>query len=209
MADKAVSRRYRNYATVVYPESSPENWQDILTDQLVPAFISPLHDMDTNPDGEIKKAHWHVVLLYDAPKSEDQAQAVFTSISGVGCEVVQSIRGYARYLCHLDNPEKHQYPSETVRALCGADYNATIGLPTDKYKAIGEIIEYCKANNTFSYSELLEYSMSERYDWFRVLCDSATVVIKEYLKSRAWTTYQRSKEVSKNAGHDEDHQDDE
>jgi len=209
MADKAVSRRYRNYATVVYPESSPENWQDILTDQLVPALISPLHDMDTNPDGEIKKAHWHVVLLYDAPKSEDQAQAVFTSISGVGCEVVQSIRGYARYLCHLDNPEKHQYSPEAVRALCGADYVASIGLPTDKYKAIGEMMDYCEQNNIFSYYELLTYSRNERFDWFRVLCDSATVVIKEYLKSRAWTTYQRSKEVCKNAGHDENHQDDE
>lgn len=209
MADKAVSRRYRNYATVVYPESSPENWQDILTDQLVPALISPLHDMDTNPDGEIKKAHWHVVLLYDAPKSEDQAQAVFASISGVGCEVVQSIRGYARYLCHLDNPEKHQYSPEAVRALCGADYMSSIGLPTDKYKAIGEMMDYCELNNIFSYYELLTHSRNERFDWFRVLCDSATVVIKEYLKSRAWTTYQRSKEVSKNAGSNEDHQDDE
>jgi len=189
--------RTRNFATVVYPDSSPENWQEILTDQFIPAFISPLHDMDTNPDGELKKHHWHVLLTYDSMKTKEQAESVFNLINGVGCEVVQSLRGYARYLCHLDNPEKHQYDSASVRALCGADYNATIGLPTDKYKAIGEIIEYCKANNTCSYSELLEYSMYERYDWFRVLCDSATVVIKEYLKSRAWTTYQRSKEVNK------------
>lgn len=187
MADKTINRRFRNFATVVYPDSAAENWQEILSDQLVPAFISPLHDMDTNPDGEIKKSHWHVMIVFDGNKSIDQAQDIFTSISGVGCEVVQSLRGYSRYLCHLDNPEKHQYLPEDVRALCGADYTSAIGLPTDKYKAISEIIDYCESNNVFSYSELIIYSRMQHYDWFRVLCDSGTVVVKEYLKSRFWT----------------------
>lgn len=187
MANNTTNRRFRNFATVVYPDSAQENWQDILADQFIPSFISPLHDMDVNPDGEIKKPHWHVVLMFDGKKSEDQALAIFTSISGVGCEVVQSIRGYARYLCHLDNPEKHQYPPEGVRALCGADYASVIGLVIDKYKAIKEMMEYVKQNNIFSYSELLDYCSNEHFDWFRVLCDNGTVVIKEYLKSRLWT----------------------
>ena len=104
--------------------------------------------------------------------------------------MVQSIRGYARYLCHLDNPEKFQYDTDQVRALSGADYPGTIGLPTDKYKAIGEMILYCEENNVISYSELLKYCMSERYDWFRVLCDNGTVVMKEFLKSKYWTEHQ-------------------
>lgn len=198
--DKTANRRFRNYATVVYPDSAAENWQEILTEQFVPCFISPLHDMDTDPNGEIKKPHWHVLLAYDAPKSTDQAQDIFTAISGVGCEVVQSIRGYARYLCHLDNPEKHQYSPEDVKALCGADYNSTIGLPTDKYKAISEIIDYCESNNVYSYSELIIYSRTNHYDWFRVLCDNGTMVVKEYLKSRLWTWLNKEKEVSKNDG---------
>ena len=37
--------RTRNFATVIYPESAPENWQDILVEQFVPAFISPLHTL--------------------------------------------------------------------------------------------------------------------------------------------------------------------
>lgn len=194
MADNNVNRRYRNFASVVYPDSAPENWQEILAEHFVPAFISPLHDLDTNPDGEIKKPHWHVMLVFDGKKSTDQAQEVFSSISGVGCEVVQSIRGYARYLCHLDNPEKHQYPPEAVRALCGADYVSVIGLVIDKYKAIREMIEFVRANNIYSYSELLDYCSQERFDWFRVLCDNGTVVIKEYLKSRSWTISNQTRE---------------
>lgn len=187
MAEKTSNRRFRNYATVVYPESAPDNWQEILSQQFVPAFISPLHDLDTNPDGEVKKSHWHVLLAYDAPKSTDQAEDVFKSISGVGCEVVQSIRGYARYLCHLDNPEKHQYPPEDVRSLCGADYSSIIGLVIDKYKAINEMLQFVSEKNLYSYSELLDYCRIERFDWFRVLCDNGTIVVKEYLKSRLWT----------------------
>lgn len=188
MAEKKSSnKRTRNFATVVYPESAPEGWQDILSDQFVPSFISPLHDKDLNPTGEAKKPHYHVVIMFDSVKTVEQAEYIFNLIGGVGCEVVQSIRGYSRYLCHLDNPDKAQYNQENVRCLCGADYSAVIGLVLDKYKAIGEMIDYCKENGVFSYSDLLEYARMERFDWFRVLCDNGTVVIKEYLKSRSWT----------------------
>lgn len=182
-----VDTRTRNFATVVYPDSAPANWQDILSDQFIPAFISPLHDKDTNADGEPKKPHWHVVVMFEGKKSMDQVTELFNLIGGVGCEVVKSTRGYARYLCHLDNPEKAQYNQEDVRSMGGADYIGTIGLIIDKYKAIGEMIDYCMANEVYSYSSLLEYCRMERFDWFRVLCDNGTVVIKEYLKSRSWT----------------------
>lgn len=185
---KRVDERARNYATVVYPDSAPADWQEILSDQHIPAFISPIHDKDINPYGEDKKAHYHVMVMYEGKKSFSQVSEVFGLIGGVGCEKINSIRGYARYLCHLDNPEKVQYDISQVRALCGADYQATIGLATDKYKAIKEMIEFCKTNNIISYAVLLEYCSEERMDWFRVLCDCGTIVIKEYLKSRAWTS---------------------
>lgn len=186
--------RTRNFATVVYPESAPEKWQDILAEQFVPAFISPLHDKDINPTGEAKKPHYHVVVMFDGVKTKEQAQDLFVKIGGVGCEVVQSIRGYARYLCHMDNPDKAQYNQEDVRSLCGADYVGVVGLVLDKYKAIGEMIDFCKEYNIYSYSDLLEYCRSERFDWFRVLCDNGTVVMKEYLKSRTWS---ENREVEK------------
>lgn len=179
--------RTRNFATVVYPESAPDNWQDLLSSQFIPAFISPLHDKDINPDGEPKKAHYHVILMFDSVKTVEQAKDVFDLIGGVGVEKINSIRGYSRYLCHMDNPEKFQYNQAEVRSLCGADYNGTIGLVTDKYKSIGEMIDFCIENNIQSYSKLLEYCRMERFDWFRVLCDNGTLVMKEYLKSRSWT----------------------
>ena len=135
--------RRRNFATVVYPESAPEDWQTILQEQFIPAFISPLHDKDINPTGEPKKPHYHVMIMFEGKKSREQAVEVFEKIGGVGSEVVNSVRGYARYLCHLDNPEKAQYNIDEVRCICGSDYAGVIGLAIDKYKAVREMIDFC------------------------------------------------------------------
>lgn len=184
--EKASDLRKRNFATMVYPESAPDNWRDILAGFFVPAFISPLHDRDINANGEPKKPHFHVMVMFEGKKSEDQVRALFDSIGGVGLEKVESLRGYARYLCHLDNPEKAQYAPSDVVSIGGSDYSYTIGIVSDKYKAVREMIAFCKANNILSYAELLEYAAVEQDTWFRVLCDNGTVVMKEYLKSVSW-----------------------
>lgn len=187
MSEKKSSSRTRNYATVVYPESAPEGWQQILAEQFVPAFISPLHKDDLNPTGEPKKPHYHVLIMFDSVKTMEQAQDIFALIGGVGCEVVKSIRGYARYLCHLDNPEKAQYEPSEVTNLCGADYIGTIGLAIDKYVAIGEMQDFCEKYNVVSFYALSKYARSHRPDWHRILCDCGSVFMREYLKSRMWS----------------------
>jgi len=179
--------RTRNFATVVYPESAAENWQTVLSEFHVPAFISPLHNEDYNPDGEKKKEHYHVLIMYDGVKTVEQAMQIIESIGGVGCEKIGTLRGYARYLCHLDNPEKHQYNIDEVINIAGASYVDIIGLPTDKYIAIGEMIDFCADQNIYSYSDLLLYSRIHRNDWFRTLCDNGTVVMREFLQSKYWT----------------------
>jgi len=61
--------RTRNFATVVYPESAPENWFSLLGELKVPCFVSPLHDKDLNPNGEVKKSHYHVLFAFDGVKT--------------------------------------------------------------------------------------------------------------------------------------------
>lgn len=187
MKSKSQDGRVRNFGCMLYLDSAPKNWYDILVELKIPCFISPYHDKDIDPQGQPKKPHYHIMFMFEGKKSTDQIRDVISSFNGVGLEVIQSIRGYARYLCHLDNPEKAQYSVDDVRCLCGSDYSSCISLVTDKYKAIRDIIDYCKENNIYSYSDLLEYTINERGDWFRVLCDNGTYVVKEYLKSRQWT----------------------
>lgn len=189
MSDKKTSGgvRTRNFATVVYPDSAPPEWLSILQEQFIPGFVSPLHDADINPGGESKKPHYHVLITYDSLKTCEQAKQVFDKIGGVGCEVVQSIRGYARYLCHLDNPEKAQYSKDAVVCLSGADYASVIGLASDKYKALAEMEEFCERYNVFSFYALSRYASLHRTDWSRILKDCGAVYMREYLNSRKWS----------------------
>lgn len=187
-------KRTRNWATVVYPDSAPDNWKLFLQEQCIPAFISPLHDKDLNTNGELKKGHFHIMLLFDGVKTQEQVQEIFTLIGGVGIEPVNCVRAYARYLCHLDNPEKAQYDIKDVLSYSGADYSTIISLASDKYSAIGEMIEFCIQNGIDSYAELLMYSKNNRFDWFKVLCDNGTVTIVQFLKSRYWEVHKYIKE---------------
>ena len=185
------STRSLYWATIVYPESANTYWDDILEDFKIPALISPLHQFDIDPYGELKKEHYHVILCFDSLKSEKQAKEIFDIIGGVGIELVRSIRSYARYLCHLDNADKYKYDISEVIELSGADYSEYCSLISDKYKAIGEMIDYCQEYNIVMYSDLLEYTRQYQYEWFKVLCDSGTVVIKEYLRSREYRNKMR------------------
>ena len=187
-------KRTRNYASVVYPESAPADWKIKLQEQCVPAFVSPLHDRDRNADGTLKKPHFHVMLLFDGVKTKQQAEEVFSVIGGVGAEPLKCARAYARYLCHLDNPDKARYDINDVLECSGADYNAMISLAADKYTAIGEIVEFCIQNSVDSYAQLLLYAKNNREDWFRVLCDSGTLTIVQFLKSRSWEMHRYERE---------------
>lgn len=182
--------RTRNFASVVYPESAPDNWLETLADFHIEALVSPLHDKDINPTtGEIKKPHYHVMIMYSAPHTREQARALLEQIGGVGCEIVNSTRGTARYLCHLDNPEKARYNIAEVKEFSGADYQSLIQLPSDKMTAIREMIAFIEWNNIFSFSSLVRWSSEHNETWFRALCDNSAYIIKEYITSRhyCWT----------------------
>lgn len=186
MSDKLGRNRTRNFATIVYPDVSPANWMDLLTEQFVPAIVSPLHDRDVNPTGEPKKSHYHVVIQFDNVKTEDQAREVFDVIGGVGCERIKSLRAYVRYLCHLDNPEKAQYPVDDVRCFGGADFYKIIECVVDRYTAIAEIMDFCTDNKIYSFCDLLRICRMEHFEWFRSLCDGGVYIIKEFLKTANW-----------------------
>lgn len=195
--EKKVDDRTRNFTALLYPDcvNTPENWLQILGELQIPMFISPLHDKDVTISGEPKKPHYHIILMFEGKKSIEQAKEIFSlvgavpppEIQGKSSIKVQSIRGAARYLCHLDNPDKALYDVDNVVSFGGADYSAIIGLAIDKYKAIDEIMDYCDENGVYSYRDLLQYCRKQKRDWFRVLCDNGSYVVLEYLKSASWS----------------------
>ena len=186
-ADEKRAGRTRNFATVVYPESAPADWMERLDQYHIAALVSPLHDKDMNPSGEHKKAHYHVLLMFESPADyESKVAPIFAEIGGVGREAVNSARGYARYLCHLDNPEKAQYSPSEVRCMGGADFYSITNLPTDDLKLIIEIKNYCRDNGVYSLAELMDLAEIHHPEWLSLIVMSRCYVIDKYIKSLAW-----------------------
>ncbi len=120
-------------------------------------------------------------------KTEEQAKKIFDKIGGVGCQKINVIRNYARYLCHLDNPEKVQYNTKDVIKLCGADYDEIISLASDKYKVIDEMIDFCEKYDITSFYLLSKYAFKNNDQWKKALADNCSVFMREYLKSKQWS----------------------
>ena len=76
-----------------------------------------------NEDGTPKKPHWHGILFFDGQKSFEQVKELIAPLNGpIPIVPVGTKRNAARYLCHLNNPEKHRYNESDVLEFQNADY---------------------------------------------------------------------------------------
>lgn len=187
--------RTRVFAIVVYADSAPDDWRERLVQEHVQALISPYHDQDVNPDGTQKKPHWHVLILFEGVKTEDQVNEMLDRVLGPNrvkvFENVQSTRGYARYLCHLDNPEKAQYDKADVEEICGADYEELITLASSNRARLKDIMAYVRTSGITYYHELMDYCMENEPDWWALLVERYSYVVMAYMSSLR----QRNKDI--------------
>jgi plasmid replication protein len=186
-AKKSVQKT-RGYACVIYTDSAPEDWKERLIETHIPALISPYHDRDINADGTPKKPHYHVMIIFDGPRTLAQAEDVLTQIGAANGQVkpLNSITGYARYLCHLDNPDKVQYDQGDVVALAGAEYDVYTNRSEDKQQTLREMQDFVDRYAVYSFAQLLRYARQYNKVWYRHLNESCSYTMKEYLKSAYW-----------------------
>ena len=177
--------RTRNWGFIVYPESAPENWREILDDLHVPWVESPLHDKDVNPDGEIKKPHWHVLVMFSGNKSYAQIKEISSKVKAPNPQKVANVKGMIRYFIHLDNPEKFQYKKSEIITHGGADIATYLSVTTsERYELIREMMEFINNQGITEMKDMLDYAMRERFDdWFPLLCDNSAYIIDSYIKS--------------------------
>jgi len=123
------------------------------------------HDKDQLPNGQLKPAHFHCVLTFsNATTIKSIADCV-----GVEMQYVEKIRTTTKsarlYLIHRNNPEKYQYPPESVKA--SFDYITYVDdCPVkQKRESIAQRIESgeIKQYNLCEYVTIDEYSRNYRY----------------------------------------------
>lgn len=185
------------WCIIVYPESAPDDWRETLQLLCLQIVVSPLHDKDLNPDGELKKPHYHVAIHYESKKSFEQVKELADELNSPIPMKQDSWRGICRYCCHLDNPEKAQYPVEDVVCYGGADYLSIIAMSNDKYEIIGGLLGWINANphvHKYAFNRVLDWCQENNEEWYRGLCDNCSWVIIEYLKSAKWDSIENAQD---------------
>lgn len=176
----------RNWAFVVYPDSLPSNYEEIIVETGLPMAFSPLHDKDLNPDGTPKKPHYHVICYYEnATTSRAVKENVTDKLNGTIPIKLESMTGMYRYHLHLDNPEKYQYDDRFRKFYNGFDVNKVDSLTyTEISKLLREIQNIIKDNDITEYSLLLDLLLEcSNFNLWDV-ASNHTLLLNTYITSR-------------------------
>lgn len=175
----------RNWAFVLYPESAPENWREILTETGLQCAVSPLHQYDVDPNGEVKKAHFHVILCYAGPTSYNVVKNLTDSLNQPIPQALEQVKGYYRYFTHKDNPEKYQYDEQDITTINGFSILDFADLTRTEINAIKRnLTSVIREKDFLEYSDFINYvtdAMSEQdFD----IAVNNTLFFNSYIASR-------------------------
>ena len=182
---KVKNVKKRNWAFVLYPESAPDNWKELLQLTGLQCAISPLHNKDIDPNGEAKKEHYHIILCYSGPTSYNVVKGLTDSLNQPIPQALEQIRGYYRYLTHKDNPDKYQYEEKDIESLNGFNIYDFIELTRSEVGEIKRML-HCliRKENFIEYADLLDYLLdNEMFNEYDVASNN-TLFFDKLLTSR-------------------------
>ncbi|KKW72446.1 MULTISPECIES: replication protein [Lactococcus] len=181
----AKDKRSNKWAFLIYKESAPKDYLDVLDEIHVPFILSPWHDKDINRStGEFKKAHKHGALFFETLKSYTQVSELLQEKLNTPAhiEVVMSPKGMYDYFTHAENPEKTLYNIDDIEA--GAGFNL------DKFLAeqssdefLNEVIDLIDSNDITEFEELIYFARANNYLLLSLIIDK-TYFFAKFLDSR-------------------------
>lgn len=191
-----MSVKGRNWAFVMYPDSMPVDWFEILEKTGLPFAISPLHDKDINPTGESKKPHYHVICQYgNTTTAKNVKENVCDKVNGTIPIKLESIKGMYRYHLHLDNPEKYQYDDRDRIFINGFDVSNVNALTqTEVQKIMKDLTSLIIDNEIYEYADLLDLLLQNDLNNMFVVASSHTIYFSTFINSRRNKAKAREKE---------------
>ena len=181
----AKDKRSNKWAFLLYKESVPDNYLDILEEMHIPFVLSPWHDKDVNKEtGEFKKAHKHGVLFFDSLKRYSQVSDVLTSELNTPAhvEIVMSPKGMYDYFIHAENPEKTRYNIEDIESGCGFELDKFL-IENNSDKFLSTVIDIIEEHNFTEFNSLVRYARKEDIVLLNLIVNK-TYFFAKYLDSR-------------------------
>lgn len=170
---KKKEQRSNKWAFLLYQDSAPENYLDILEETHIPYVLSPWHDKDVNKStGEFKKAHKHGALFFESLKSYTQVSDLLTGKLNTPShvEIVMSPKGMYDYFTHAENPEKSPYNVEDIESGCGFELDKFVAeQASDEF--LNEIIDLIENNDITEFEDLVQYARENNYLLLSLIVD--------------------------------------
>ena len=191
----AKDKRSNKWAFLIYQESTPENYLDILEEMHIPFVLSPWHDKDINKEtGEFKKAHKHGVLFFESLKSYTQVSDLLTERLNTPShvEVVMSPKGMYDYFIHAENPDKTLYNMDEIESGCGFDLDQFL-VSNNNDQFLSTVIDIIEEHNFTEFNNLVRYARVENPSLLNLIIDK-TYFFAKYLDSRRHSSHRKESE---------------
>ena len=188
-------KRSNKWAFLLYQESAPKNYLDILEEMHIPFVLSPWHDKDMNKEtGEFKKAHKHGVLFFESLKSYTQVSELLTEKLNTPSyvEIVMSPKGMYDYFIHAENSDKTLYNIDEIESGCGFELDQFL-ITNNHDQFLSTVIDIIEEHNFTEFNNLVRYARVENPSLLNLIIDK-TFFFAKYLDSRRHSSSRKESE---------------
>ena len=197
----AKEQRSNKWTFLIYEESAPENYLDVLEDIHVPFVIQPWHDKDVNKEtGEVKKSHKHGAFYFSSLKSYSQiSELIKDKLNGPAhVEPVMSPKGMYDYFVHADNPDKTPYDINDIESGCGFELDKfLVQQNSDDFTT--KVIDTIEENDITEFGELVWYARDNNSALLGLIIER-TYFFARYLDSRRHNPKRLKKVIEEQEG---------
>lgn len=185
MINMAKEKRSNKWAFLIYKDSTPSNYLDILESLHIPFVLSPWHDKDINKEtGEFKKSHKHGALYFESLKSYSQVSALIKNkLNGPAhVEPIMSPKGMYDYFTHAENLEKTQYDINNIESGCGFELDKFL-ISNNNDEFLSSVVDIIEEYDFTEFNNLVKYARDESPMLLSIIMDK-TYFFAKYIDSR-------------------------
>lgn len=158
-------KRSNLWVCVVYPDSLPDNFYQIIANWHIPCALSPLHNKDKNGDETEKKKHYHLMIDFGSGqnKSFNQVLQFTEQLNGTIPIICHNRQAMLRYFIHLDNPNKSPYDKKDIQFFSGFEIMNAFDSYTNDSLIYDRLESIIYDNMIFNYAHLVQYLRKHNY----------------------------------------------
>ncbi|MFT9469134.1 replication protein [Leuconostoc pseudomesenteroides] len=191
MEKRKKEQRSNKWAFLMYQESSPTDYLEVLEEIHVPFILSPWHDKDVNrATGKLKKSHKHGAFFFDSLKSYSQVSQLISHKLNAPAhvEIIMSPKGMYDYFIHAENKEKTSYNIDDIESGSGFELNQFLAENNDDLLA--NIYEVLRNSNLKEFADFTDF-VAEKFPELLPVVFNKSYFFKMYLDSKRFQEINR------------------